>query len=96
MELLHSSWQMPHPIRMLTVTALNLAPADQWSQQLNLFSAVSSEQEHRAEQLEGAMDQIRAKFGAGAIAYGAAFAEQQLRKSQKKKNDGPVFPESNP
>lgn len=94
MELLHHSWQMPHPIRMLTVTALNLVPAAQWSQQLDLFSTASPEREHKAEQLEGAMDQIRSKFGTGAIAYGAAFAEQQRKTAHKKGNDGPAFPES--
>ena len=94
MELLHHSWQMPHPIRMLTVTALNLVPAAQWSQQLDLFSTASPEREHKAEQLEGAMDQIRSKFGTGDIAYGAAFAEQQRKTAHKKGNDGPAFPES--
>ena len=38
MALLRQSWQMPHPIRMLTVTALNLVDDGQYSSQMDLFA----------------------------------------------------------
>ena len=39
MELTRQSWHMPNPIRMLTVTALHPVPAEQYIEQLDLFSA---------------------------------------------------------
>ncbi len=72
MELMHSAWKMPNPIRMLTVTALHPIPAEERTEQLDLLAADAPQQSAKLEKLEHAMDQIRGKFGAGAIAYGTA------------------------
>lgn len=65
-------WQPPAPIRALTVTAIHLSPEDAAYEQVDLFSARMSPKKERQEKLEAAMDCIRGKFGANAIAFGAS------------------------
>ncbi len=62
-------WKMRDPIRMLTVTGINLCDEDQ-AQQLSLFADEDILAE-RAEKAERAMDEIRARFGKGSIRYGS-------------------------
>ena len=69
MQLLRSNWNLAVPIRMLTVTAINLT--DDCKQQLSLFEDRVVPGDKR-EQLEKSMDTIRAKYGRTAI--GAAHA----------------------
>lgn len=78
MELTRQSWHMPNPIRMLTVTALHPVPAEQYTEQLDLFSASPPEKKEKLEKLETTMDQIRSKFGSKAISYGSAFHKPTL------------------
>lgn len=78
MELTRQSWHMPNPIRMLTVTALHPVPAEQYTEQLDLFSASPPEKKEKLEKLETTMDQIRSKFGSKAISYGSAFHKPAL------------------
>ncbi|NLD18983.1 MAG: DNA polymerase IV [Clostridiales bacterium] len=68
-ELITRSWNMRNPIRMLTVTAINLCDENQ-AQQLSLFSEENVMTE-KGEKIERAMDDIRQKFGAGAIGFGS-------------------------
>lgn len=69
MDIITKSWRMRDPIRMLTVTAINLCDENQ-AQQLSLFADenISTEKEEKAER---AMDDIREKFGSGAITFGS-------------------------
>ena len=78
MELTRQSWHMPNPIRMLTVTALHPVPAEQYIEQLDLFSASPPGKKEKLEKLETTMDQIRSKFGNKAISYGSAFHKPAL------------------
>ena len=71
MELMLSEWKPPSPIRMLTVTAINLVAADDAYEQMNLFEATTPLKKGRQEKLEQTMDSIRDKFGMGAIQFGA-------------------------
>lgn len=69
MELIKKHWRMRDPIRLITITAINLCDENQ-AQQLSLFSDenISTEKEEKAER---AMDDIREKFGDGAINFGS-------------------------
>ena len=73
MELMRQAWQMPHPIRMLTVTALHPVSEGSCVEQLDLLAPDAPERTEKLEKLETAMDQIRSKFGGSAISYGTAF-----------------------
>lgn len=67
-SIIEKSWNLRHPIRMLTVTAINLCPEDQ-AQQLSLFSSENIQNE-TGEKMERTMDDIRKKFGRNAITFG--------------------------
>lgn len=67
-SIIENSWNLRHPIRMLTVTAINLCPEDQ-AQQLSLFSSENIQNE-TGEKMERTMDDIRKKFGRNAITFG--------------------------
>ena len=67
-SIIEKSWNLRHPIRMLTVTAINLCPEDQ-AQQLSLFSSENFQNE-TGEKMERTMDDIRKKFGRNAITFG--------------------------
>ncbi len=68
LSIINKSWDLRDPIRMLTVTAINLCPEDQ-AQQLSLFATENSRSES-GEKMERAMDDIREKFGKNAITFG--------------------------
>ena len=67
MELAESCWNMEHPVRALTVTAIYLLPAEEAVSQLELWDGGQEQRRERLEKLEGTMDAIRAKYGAGSI-----------------------------
>lgn len=67
-SIIEKSWNLRHPIRMLTVTAINLCPEDQ-APQLSLFSSENIQNE-TGEKMERTMDDIRKKFGRNAITFG--------------------------
>jgi DNA polymerase-4 len=83
MDLIHASWPKDppqkacglsgdpryKPIRLLTVTAQNLAPAGEAVEQLSLFDA--PEDDKKTEQLERAMDDIRNRYGGQSIQHGS-------------------------
>ena len=75
MELLYELWKPPSPIRALTVTAVHLVQEGEAYEQVDLFS--SGPGKEKQEKLEGAMEQIRKKFGADAIVFGAARPEKE-------------------
>ena len=68
MALAENCWNMDRPVRARTVTAIYLIPADEAGVQRDLFDRGESEKRERLEKLEGTLDQIRARYGAGAIA----------------------------
>ena len=75
MALVDQLWRPPAPIRALTVTALHLTPEGETYEQTDLFGAAPRKE--KLERLEGAMDQIRKKYGGGAIVFGAAQPEKE-------------------
>lgn len=72
-------WQPPSPIRALTVTAIHLVSEDAAYEQVDLFDSGTIPQRERQEKLEAAMDRIRGKFGAEAIAFGASRLSRKER-----------------
>lgn len=72
MKLALSCWNLNTPVRALTVTAIYLIPEDEAGTQLDLLSGALDRKRERLEKLEGTLDFIRAKFGAGAIAPASA------------------------
>ena len=82
MALLHRSWQMPQPIRMLTVTALHPVDAALCAEQLDLLDLSAPQRSDRLERLENTMDAIRLKYGGDAISYGTALRGKPPKKTQ--------------
>lgn len=70
MEIIKASWNIGKPIRMLTITAGNLVPEDDTTEQLSLFGDESDAKAKKAEKIEQAMDQIRSKYGKHSIQPG--------------------------
>lgn len=69
-EIINSSWQQGAPIRMLTITGINLT--DELSEeQLNLF-ATDIEERDKSEKVEFTMDEVRKKYGTDAIGFASA------------------------
>lgn len=75
MDLVCQLWKPPAPIRALTVTALHLVPEGEAYEQTDLFTQAPKQE--KQEKLEGAMEQIRKKYGGGAIIFGAAQPEKK-------------------
>lgn len=70
MQLLYAVYDGRSPVRMITVTAANLIPAEQAAQQLSLFEQQPQKRE-KLHRLESAIDSVREKFGRNAISTGA-------------------------
>lgn len=68
LDIMGRVWNETRPIRLLTVTGINLVSEDA-PVQLSLFEEANQDRRKR-EQVERAMDQIREKYGGGAITYG--------------------------
>lgn len=72
LQILNSSWRKGSPIRMLTITGINLT--DQVSQeQLSLFSADIKTKE-KAEKIELTMDEVRKKYGSSSIGFASVMS----------------------
>jgi len=68
MEIIESSWKVTDPIRLLTITAINLTD-EAADEQISLFDAPAEDRE-KEESMEKTMDDIRRKFGDGSITFG--------------------------
>jgi DNA polymerase-4 len=70
MEIIKVSWNIGKPIRMITVTAQNLVPSNQASEQLTLFDEPDDGKGKKTELLEKTMDKIRGRYGSHSIQPG--------------------------
>lgn len=68
LELIHESWRKGAPIRMLTITGINLTD-ENTEEQISLFTEDVHTHE-QGERIERTMDSIRNKFGSAAITFG--------------------------
>lgn len=88
MELLRAHWRPDKAVRMLTVTAANLLPADEAGEQLSLFDGAGSVQKiEKHEKLDRAMDALRQRFGQDAVLYGHT-VKKQHKKGENEPPDG--------
>jgi DNA polymerase-4 len=70
--LIAASWRIGVPIRMLTVTALKLIPAEEATEQTSLFGGTGdSIDREKQERLEKAMDKVRDKYGFSSLSSGS-------------------------
>lgn len=68
MELIHESWRAGAPIRMLTITGINLCD-ETVEEQISLFAS-DNKSHQQGEKIERTMDDIRSRFGSAAITFG--------------------------
>lgn len=89
MELIRNSRKPGSPVRMLTVTAISLtSETDQ--EQLSLFGRDAADRD-KAEKVEMTMDEVRKKYGSGAIGF-ASVIRNDMGIGRPKGDD----PESDP
>lgn len=69
-EIVASCWRSNAPIRALTVTAHNLVPESEATEQMGLFDTEAPKRRNKVETLERTMDAIRAKYGHDALTTG--------------------------
>lgn len=67
-EVIQSSWKLRDPIRMLTITAINLCDENE-AEQISFFD-MNMHHRDKGEKMERTIDEIRAKFGGSAITFG--------------------------
>lgn len=73
MSLARECWTWNSPVRALTVTAIYLIDAGETVEQIDLLSSpAQAEKREKLGRLEHCMDQIRAKYGRGAISCASA------------------------
>mgnify|MGYP000876381402 CR=1 FL=1 len=68
LDIIHNSWRTGDPIRLLTITGINLRDEDE-SEQISLF-AEKEEGREKSQQIARAIDDIRDKFGDSSISFG--------------------------
>lgn len=66
-DIIKNFWNMSAPIRLITITAINLTSEDE-EEQLNFWN--SAETTEKGEKLERTMDKIRDKYGSSSISFG--------------------------
>ena len=87
-KLLCSEWSETKPIRMLTVTALNLVKSSEVAPQISMFESNSEEDRKKKKNSEKAVDNIRQKYGKNSIIKGAVInTDIGIYKAPNKEDD---------
>lgn len=87
MGILRAQWRLDQPVRMLTVTAMNLIPAAQAGEQLSLFDGADGQPSREKQQkLDRTVDTLRQKFGMEAVQYGRAVRKTDKETVQKEED----------
>ena len=86
--ILSDTWRIGRPIRALTVTAMNLVAEDEGGEQLSLFGEEEDCRREKTERLEGAVDDIRRRFGRASISSGAILSSDFGLAPHKKSSEG--------
>ena len=74
MELIDGLWRPPSPIRLISVTALDLTDTRETYEQTDLFAPDQPALDERRERLEQAVDNLRTKYGRQIISFGEGTA----------------------
>ncbi len=69
MLLIKGNWSPTQPVRLLSVTASGLVGEDEEFSQMNFLESIENNNE-KQEKIESTLDDIRKKFGTGAIKFG--------------------------
>ena len=77
MEIIDRTWKKGSPVRMITVTAINLCGENE-SRQLSIFAEEDIAAE-KGEKVERTMDDIRRKFGSSSISFGTIMDKKKNR-----------------
>jgi DNA polymerase-4 len=67
MDIFLDQWSVGKPIRMLTVTVLNLTPSDSLAEQIDMFAKDDEVGRERSKRREETIDKIRKRFGKTSI-----------------------------
>lgn len=78
MEIMKTRWKEDAPIRMLTITGINLVSSSE-TQQLSIFDINNTTGEKR-EKIEQTIDQIRERYGKDAISLGVSIRNDNTDK----------------
>ncbi|MDD4796713.1 MAG: DNA polymerase IV [Eubacteriales bacterium] len=70
LDLVRANWSMDSPIRMLTVTGLQLVSAEEAGEQLTFLRPAAKWERKKQERVENTIDAIRQKFGHDAVSFG--------------------------
>ena len=84
-DIVAKSWSSNAPIRALTVTAHNLVPEEEATEQMGLFDEDAPKRRDKVEKLERIMDAIRAKYGHDILTTGT------MAKKPEEPEDGVPF-----
>ncbi|MCQ2386456.1 MAG: hypothetical protein MJ078_07275, partial [Clostridia bacterium] len=78
------------PVRMITVTAMDLRQENEEGEQFSLFGEENGEERARNSRLEEAKDGIRRRFGKRVLTIGSAVGNPLLtgKDSESEKEDG--------
>ena len=74
MELIDGLWRPPSPVRLISVTALDLTDTRETYEQTDLFAPERPALDEKRERLERTMDALRAKYGRQVISFGEGTA----------------------
>lgn len=69
-DIIKSAWNMKAPIRMLTITGMNLV-AENESEQISFFGEEEDKKREKIEKIEKTVDSIRSRYGKGSISFGS-------------------------
>lgn len=85
LSIYREAWDDRVPVRMLTVTAMNLLPAEaEFEEQISLFGSSPEEREKRR-RLEVTVDTLRSKYGRDALIQGSVMASDAIGSGRKNK-----------
>ena len=77
LDVMKESWNFSRPVRMLTVTGINLIYG--YAEKQMSFFETDGVSREKTKNLESAMDSIRAKYGDSAISYGSVMGSDFLK-----------------
>lgn len=88
LEILSSAVAPRSPIRMLTVTAMNLIKDAEGAEQLDFFAEDDALRREKTAKLENAVDSIRERYGHGAMTTGAVLGNDIGIEKKRSKSEG--------
>jgi len=88
LDIVKESWNLRAPIRLLGVAATNLTTGVAF-RQLDFFSTTTGEEDLRQQRLDKAVDQIRSRFGGGALKHASLMSSDIIHNQEKKDAEMP-------